>query len=166
MAKFGIVPPEVPVERRLSVCAPKFAQAVGAMLEDPRVKGGREEWPFETLRTEERQSYLYKFGRDYDDGRGIVTYARTALYGWHAYGLAVDVVEKDSTPWDAPPDFWLSICLAAEAHGLTSGYRWKGKKQDRPHVQWGACPATPTDADRALFAAEGMQAVWAKYGAA
>ena len=32
----------------------------------------------ETLRTDERQEFLYGFGRDYDDGRGIVTHSRAA----------------------------------------------------------------------------------------
>jgi len=163
MAKFGIVPPEVPVQRSLDVCAPAFAAAVRAMLKT--LEGGRAEWAFETLRTEPRQAFLHGFGRLYDDGRGKVTNAPTALTSWHGFGLAVDVVEKDATPWDAPVSFWNEIGDAAERGGLTWGGRWKRPRTDLPHVQWGQCPASPTEADRALFRAQGMRAVWAKYSA-
>lgn len=162
MAKFGVVPDEVPVQRSLDLCAPRFADAVRAML--TQLVGGREETAFETLRTEDRQAFLYGFGRDYDDGRGIVTNANTALFSWHGFGLACDVVEKDATPWDAPATFWEALGNAAEANGLVWGGRWH--KPDRPHVQWARCPVSPTQEDRDMFAAEGMQAVWERYGAA
>ena len=161
MPKFGRVPDEIPVERRLTVCAPAFCAAVEAMLAS--LSGGREEWAFETLRTDDRQAFLYGFGREYDDGRGRVTNASTALNSWHGFGLAVDIVEKDATPWDAPVSFWNDIGDAAEAHGLTWGGRWS--RPDLPHVQWGRCPTSPTEADRTLLRTKGMQAVWKKYGA-
>lgn len=161
MGKFGTVPPEVPVQRALDVCAPKFATAVRLMME--KMAGGLVEQVFETLRTPERQKFLYGFGRDYDDGRGKVTNAKTNLMSWHGFGLAVDVVEKDGTPWDAPPTFWNAIGEAAVAQGLTWGGSWV--KPDLPHVQWGRCPASPTESDRVLYATQGIEAVWAKYGA-
>ena len=161
MPRFGAVPREVPVERRLSLCAPAFCAAVEAMLES--LRGGLDEHAFETLRTDERQTFLFGFGRNYDDGRGRVTNANSALSSWHGFGLAADVVEKDATPWNAPVSFWNDIGDAAERHGLTWGGRWS--RPDLPHVQWGKCPASPTDTDRELFRARGMQAVWAKYGA-
>lgn len=160
--RFGIVPPEVPVVRDLALLAPGFRERVERMLRD--LEGGLPEWPFETLRTAERQAFLYGFGRTYDDGRGPVTKARTHLTTWHGYGLAIDVVEKDATPWDAPPTFWNAIGAAAERHGLVWGGRWK--RADLPHVQWGACPTSPTAADARLAAAEGILAVQRKYGAA
>lgn len=162
MDKFGTVPATVPVQRSLELLAPRFGARVRAMLTD--LAGGRPEWPFETLRTAERQRFLYGFGRDYDDGRGRVTNARSALYSWHGYGLAIDVVEKDGTPWDAPESFWFALGLAAERHGLVWGGRWK--RPDRPHVQWGGCPVSPRLADRKLAVAEGILAVQRKYGAA
>lgn len=161
MPKFGTVPAEVPVERSMDVLAPAFAEAVRKMM--IRLAGGLEERVFETLRTEERQAFLYGFGRSYDDGRGKVTNARTALKSWHGFGLAIDVVEKDATPWSAPVTFWTQIGDAATECGLTWGGRWT--KPDLPHVQWGRCPSTPTDEDRALYASEGVAAVWRKYGA-
>lgn len=162
MAKFGIVPIEVPVQRSLDICAPKFATAVRDMM--ITLEGGLPEWVFETVRTEARQSFLFGFGRQYDDGRGIVTKAATALNSWHAFGLAVDVVEKDNSPWDAPAKFWKDLGEAAEGTGrLIWGGRWTNP--DRPHVQWSACPVSPTNADRLLFRNQGITAVWAKYGA-
>ena len=149
------------MQRDLNACAPKFADAVREMLTS--LEGGRKEYPFETLRTEARQAFLYGFGREYDDGRGKVTGAETALLSWHGFGLAVDIVEKDNTPWDAPAGFWESIGISAEARGLVWGGRWK--KPDRPHVQWGRCPVTPTEVDRQLFRQIGIEAVWVKYGA-
>lgn len=162
MAKFGAVPPEVPVTRSLDPCAPRFAAAVRLMM--AKLAGGLSEQVFETLRTEQRQAFLYGFGRDYDDGRGKVTNARTALNSWHGFGLAVDIVEKDATPWDAPVTFWNLIGEAAVEQGLVWGGSWA--KPDLPHVQWGKCPASPTDDDRKLFTEHGMEAVWRKYGAA
>ena len=79
-------PREVPMCRALDVLAPKFRaalEAVLAQLPDAIVA--------ETLRTPERQAYLYGFGRDYDDDRGIVTQAPTHLTSWHGYGLAADI---------------------------------------------------------------------------
>lgn len=160
--KFGVVPPEVPVQRSLDLCAPKFAAAVRAALASIPDRGLGER-VFETLRTEERQQFLYGFGRTYDDDRGIVTNANTALYSWHGFGLACDVVEKDGTPWDAPETFWQALGGAAEANGLVWGGRWAHR--DRPHVQWARCPVSPTQADRELFESDGIQAVWEKYGA-
>lgn len=160
--KFGVVPPEVPVQRSLDLLAPRFASAVRGML--VALEGGLPEWPFETLRTAARQEFLFGFSRLYDDGRGPVTDAKSALFSWHGYGLGIDVVEKDATPWDAPVTFWLGIGTAAEAAGLAWGGRWK--KPDLPHVQWGKCPKSPTPADRALAEAEGILAVQRKYGAA
>lgn len=145
----------------MDLCAPKFAAAVRAMLAE--LAGGPSEMVFETLRTPERQAFLYGFGRDYDDGRGIVTNAQTSLYSFHGFGLAVDIVEKDGTPWDAPPGFWENIGRVAKKHGLSWGGDWK--KPDRPHVQWGQCPATPSSLDRSMYAEQGMPSVWARYEA-
>lgn len=158
---FGTVPKEVSAQRTSAGCAPGFVAAVMRTL--ARLDGGRTELPFEWLRTAERQAYLYGHGRDYSDGRGIVTRASSALLSWHGFGLAVDVVEKDATPWDAPMSFWQELGEAGEAEGLAWGGRWH--TPDWPHLQWGVCPASPTDGDRALFASAGIEAVWARYGA-
>jgi hypothetical protein len=126
---------------------------------------------WETLRTHERQHYLYGFGRDYDDGRGIVTHSRSADETWHGFGLAADVISA-SKRWDAPDDFWRALERAAEAEGLVCGGDWDGddltteRFSDRPHVQWGR-PMRRSPSPRAarLFAAGGYPAVWRDVGA-
>lgn len=163
MAKFGIVPPEVPVERSLAVCAPLFRDAVEQMLRELEATHDYQFLGFETLRTPERQRFLYGFGRDYDDGRGCVTNAQTSLYSWHGYGLAIDVVEKDATPWNVPVGFWTALGECAEKHGLDWGGRWR--KPDLPHVQWGKCRTSPSVRARKLYAAGGLEAVWRECGA-
>lgn len=164
MPRFGTVPPEVPVQRSLDICAPKFRAAVEAMMADlARDYPERKGFAFETLRTPERQAFLYGFGRDYDDGRGKVTNSATCFNSWHGFGLAVDVVEKDATPWDAPMSFWTAIGEAAERNGLTWGGRWRSP--DLPHVQWGKCRVSPSERSRALYDAGGLQAVWRAVGA-
>lgn len=160
MAKLPPPPAEIPVQRTSAGCAPMFVDAVTAMLAD--LNDGRE-LPFEWLRTPERQRFLYGFGREYDDGRGVVTAAQTSLFSWHGFGLAVDVVEKDATPWSAPPTFWNRLGEAAERNGLVWGGRWK--RADLPHVQFDTGSASPTADDRNLYEREGVQAVWEKYGA-
>ena len=137
-----------------------FVAAVNAMLAD--LNDGRE-LPFEWLRTAERQTYLYSFGRDYDDGRGKVTNASTQLLSWHGFGLACDVVEKDATPWNAPPTFWNRLGEAAERQGLIWGGRWHAA--DLPHVQWATGHDSPQQADRDLYRSAGIEAVWRRYGA-
>lgn len=167
MAPLPLPPAEVAAHYTPAGSAPKFVEAIEEMM--AALAGGRPEKPLEWLRTEARQTYLYGFGREYDDGRGKVTGAQSALYSHHGFGLGVDVVEKDATPWDAPDDFWRAIAEAAEATGrLKSGYRWK--KPDRPHVYWAGMPddlhGIEGQALRALAVADGIEAVWAKVGAA
>lgn len=163
MPKFGVVPPEVKVQGDPKLLAPKMQTAVAAILADMTAAGFKAK-AFETLRTPERQSFLYGFGRKYDDGRGTVTKVADVWRGWHAYGLAVDIVEHDATPWDAPQAFWQTLGKCAEKHGLRWGGRWKFL--DLPHSQWGKAPVSPTPEDATLAAASGLAAVWAKYGAA
>lgn len=155
-------PAEVPVISRVSALAPKMQEAVERIVKG-MADAGHKAKVFETLRTEERQAFLYGFGRSYDDGRGTVTKVQDAKRGWHFFGLAVDIVESDATPWNASQSFWQTLGKLAEANGLTWGGRWKFL--DLPHSQWGACPISPTDLDRSLYAESGIEAVWAKYKA-
>lgn len=158
--RLPLPPPEVPRVSRLDGLAPRFRTAIEAILLDIE-----KERVFETLRTDERQRFLYGFGRDYDDPtpRGPVTKAQTAMGGWHFYGLAVDIVENDATPWVAPVAFWQSLGLAAERHGCKWGGRWP--RVDLPHVQWGGCRVSPSRRARDLYTSGGREAVWAEVGA-
>jgi hypothetical protein len=158
MSVFGIIPPEPPRIHSLDDCAPQFVAALTAAIADvPHAM------VFESLRTNERQAWLAGFGHDYDDGRGVVTHAQTAEYGWHFFGLAADVIH-DELEWNAPSLWWDQLANAYENHGLTAGARWK--MADKPHGQWGPCRTTPSDEARSLYASGGNQAVWDAVGAA
>jgi hypothetical protein len=164
MAKLPPPPKEIPVNRSLDVLAPRFRARVH-MVVAGMVGLGLDAYVFETLRTNERQSYLYGFGRRYDDGRGVVTHSVDADESWHHYGLAVDII-SESKGWDAPPKFWRVLGETARGSGLHWGGDWKSF-QDLPHVQWGS-PMRQSPSPRAarLFAEGGFKAVWKEVGAA
>jgi len=165
------VPVEVRAVRDLSVLAPKFRAALErgiarlmAMGFDPVV--------VETLRTHDRQEYLYGFGRDYDDGRGRVTFSRDADETWHGYGLAADVIPRKDG-YTAPRWVWDAYGRAWQAEGLRWGADWDhdGSTKDEtfldfPHVQWGP-PMRRSPSPRAarLLATGGPPAVWREVGA-
>ena len=145
-------PAEVPVQSDLSVLAPFFREAVERVVADMTAWGYTPQ-VFETMRTEERQAFLYGFGRTYDDGRGVVTHSQSADDTWHGYGLAVDI-----------------IC--ARRHGLVWGGDWNSNWSindesfsDRPHIQWGATRRSPSAKAVELRAKGGLIAVWSAVAA-
>lgn len=109
----------------------------------------------ETIRSPERQAWLYGFGRDYDDGRKIVTWVHQS---WHTFGLAADIISR-SMGWNAPSKFWNALGAASKDEGLIWGGTWKSP--DRPHVQWGY-PMRQAPSPRAaqLVATGGLPALW------
>ena len=165
-------PAEVPVQRSLDGLAPKFRAAIERVLEQMR-DNGHDPFVFETLRTEARQSFIFGFGREYDDGRGIVTHSESAIDTWHGYGLAVDIICR-RTLWGASRQFWLSLGAACASEGLVWGADWNGNGRtdderfvDRPHVQWGnGMRRSPSSRAVALQQQGGNAAVWAAVGAA
>jgi hypothetical protein len=172
MPKFGVVPREVPVTRSLDVLAPKFRAALELVLADMRA-AGHTPLVVETLRTDERQRFLYGFGRTYDDGRGRVTFSQSASETWHGYGLAADVVCADRR-WGATDAFWADLGRFARARGLRWGADWDHDGEtadesftDRPHLQWGP-PMRRSPSPRALELRQrgGLVAVWKEVGAA
>jgi peptidoglycan L-alanyl-D-glutamate endopeptidase CwlK len=149
---------DVPACRSLGVLAPKFRDAVLALLADlPDSKVA------ETLRTPERQSFLYGFGRDYDDGRGIVTQAPTNLTSWHGFGLAADIVHREHE-WAAPLSWFQHMGDVAERHGLKWAGHWR--HPDNPHVYFGRCKDSPSYVAVGLYTTSGIEAVWRTVGAA
>lgn len=160
MSNFGTIPIEPPRQHDLSVCAPLFASAVTGVLAALSAQGF-DPIVYEAVRSDERQVWLYGFGRDYDDGRGIVTHAQTTTNGWHGYGLAADIISA-AHGWDSGA-FFDALRIAAESHGLTSGSSWR--MQDRPHVQWGKCRTTPSPEAAQLIANGGLSALWEAVGA-
>lgn len=168
---FGTVPAEVAAVRDVNVLAPKFRTALERVLTDLRGLG-LDPIVFETLRTDERQAFIYGFGRTYDDGRGIVTYSSEADESWHGFGLAADIISRKDR-WNAPLEFWESLGRACEKYGLRWGGDWDGdgdwrdeRFTDFPHVQWGP-PMRRSPSPRAgrLLALGGPPAVWREVGA-
>lgn len=155
-------PREVPVQSSLKDLAPKFREALERTVADMKALGHKPRI-FETLRTKERQDFLYGFGRQYDDGRGTVTNSFSHTRTYHGYGLAADIVENDATPWNAKPSFWNDLGRCAEKHGLAWGGRWKFV--DLPHVQWGNAPRSPNNGIRFVKDKSGNEAVWDLVGA-
>lgn len=164
MAKLPPPPPEIPVNRDITVLAPKFQAKVSLVLAG-MIGLGFNPFVFETLRTNQRQNFLYGFGRQYDDGRGVVTHSMDADESWHHYGLAVDIISK-TEGWDAPMKFWKKLGEVTRANGLHWGGDWVSFR-DLPHVQWGE-PMRQSPSPRAarLLAQGGFQAVWKEVGAA
>jgi hypothetical protein len=163
-------PGEVPVQSDTAVLAPRFRDAVARVVDDMRA-WGYTPLVFEALRTNERQAFLHGFGRDYDDGRGIVTHSQTADDTWHGYGLAVDIV-CSRRRWSAAPDFWHVLGTSARRHGLVWGGDWNGdwsitdeKFMDRPHIQWGAMRRSPSARAVELRKQGGLVAVWSTVSA-
>lgn len=164
-------PVEVPVHRALADLAPVFAAKVELVIAD-MAAWGFDAWVFETLRTNERQRFLHGFGRQYDDGRGVVTHSATSEDTWHGYGLAADIVSR-SQLWNADRWFWDTLGLSARRHGLLWGADWNNngrtddeRFQDRPHIQWGA-PMRRSPSSRAgeLLRTQGIEGVWREVGA-
>lgn len=150
--------PEPPPDRDMLKLAPVFAAKVFDLLHRMD-RLGHDAIVFEGFRSDERQAWLYGCGRQYDDGRGIVTNAADGRHSWHRYGLAVDVISR-SLAWNAHAGFWLDLRNCARDLGLTSGYDWT--HPDRPHVQWhcDGMYVTPSDHAWALLQSAGVAAVW------
>jgi peptidoglycan LD-endopeptidase CwlK len=156
-------PPEVPADQSLLELAPKFQAKVKELLDRMRARG----WDAvvaESVRTNARQQWLYGFGRQYDDGRGIVSNSQDGDETWHHFGLAVDII-SEKQEWDAPPRFWNDLGANAVALGLSWGGNWSSFP-DKPHVQAGP-PMRQSPSPRAarLLADGGMEAVWKEVGA-
>lgn len=148
----------------LDCLAPHFRVRLVIMLSDLRACGF-DPIVAESCRSDERQSWLFGMGRDYDDGRGIVTNAPTGLYSWHHYALAVDLTSKAHGD-AAPARFWDAIGGACATHGLSWGGAWP-RFPDRPHVQYGApMRQSPSSGAAELLATGGLAAVWQAVGAA
>ena len=153
------VPPEPPRIVSLDGLAPAFRRKLEIVLANLEHAGLSPEIN-ETLRTSERQRWLYGMGREYDDGRGIVTHAMDATASWHHYGLAADIMDGAHGWDDTPHAFWEQLAAAVHAEGLTSGAEWSHK--DLPHVQFhvDGMRVTPSPHAADLQARGGNALVW------
>jgi hypothetical protein len=120
-----------PICRDLGELTPCFRQRVEVLLSRLAARGlSVQVW--ETYRSPARVKLL--------TARGTGS-ARSV----HPYGVAVDIVERDKTPWHAnQPGLWEAIGEEAERLGLVWGGRFRSRS-DRPHVQ-----ALETRYDRAV----------------
>lgn len=96
--------------------------------------GGFDAAVFETYRSDERQRFLYSYGRTRPGPR--VTNVATAATGLHYWTLAVDVIDRRKH-WDASPKFWHWLGQHAESCGLIAGAFWRSFP-DQPHLQYAA----------------------------
>ncbi len=151
MTTFGVIPAEPPVIVSLDGLAPKFRAAVLSVVPNLATLVN------ETLRTNERQAWLYGFGREYDDGRGIVTNAPTGNTSWHTFGLALD--------FRNPPDAITAAALRAANVAL--GMDWP-TFVDPPHVQWGEPMRRSPSSEAAVLWGDGSDPLklWQVVGAA
>lgn len=121
----------------------------------------------ETLRLQDRQTWLWECGRIHNggDNRGIVTSVRDVFTGWHVFGLACDLV---STRYgdNAPDAFYLALEQIASRYNCRTGLRFKNiPGGDGKHVQWAPCRVSPSWRAKALYLAGGNVAVWKAVGA-
>lgn len=123
----------------LARLAPAMRKAVEQVLRACEV-AGLDAMVYETYRSQELQALYYARGRSIVPPEKPVTNVRDARFGWHNYGLAVDVISR-SRGWDVPESWWTRLGSLAKAHGLAWGGDWK--MHDLPHLQWGRCRDTP-----------------------
>lgn len=149
--------------RDLGELAPQFRRAVKAALSDCHLDG-IDAMVFEAHRSAELQALYYARGRTKIPPARTVTNARSNLYSWHGYGLAVDVISQ-AHYWSPPePQWWARMATIFKRHGCDWGGDWR--QVDLPHIQYGTLKASPSDLARKLLASGGVEAVWRAVGAA
>jgi peptidoglycan L-alanyl-D-glutamate endopeptidase CwlK len=142
--------------------APKFRQRLSLAIAEANDKGF-DVVSFETCRCDELARLYFAHG---------ASKSPNALYTWHHYGLACDVISKsrdwavypneDGTGGD--PDWYGPVSDIFKSHELDWGGDWRHFR-DWPHWQFGGLRATPKDAVT-ILATKGIQAVWDAVGAA
>lgn len=152
---------EAMVSRDLSILAPRFADAVRRSIEQCNA-AGLDAYVYEGYRSPQLQAIYYTRGRTVIPPTHTVTNARTNLYSWHGYGLAVDVISR-SRRWKQPTSWFREVAEIFKANGCKWGGDWT--RPDLPHFQWGKCKPSPSDQARAIMKSEGMPGVWRAVGA-
>ena len=149
-------------DRDLAKLAPRFRAAVEAAIAECNAFG-LDAYVYEGYRSEETQRAYYARGRTVIPPERPVTNAASALYGWHGYGLAVDVISR-SKLWSETPEWFAHVAAIFKRHGCKWGGDWK--MRDLPHHQWGRCKPSPSDRARELWLEGGNRRVWEEVGAA
>lgn len=151
------------VSRDLALLAPKFRKGVEAAIKACRA-AGLDARVYEAYRSLELQELYYKRGRTVIPPAKPVTNARSNLFSWHGYGLAVDVISE--AHWWSPPEglAWFGkVADIFKQHECKWGGEWKSP--DPPHFQWHKCKPSPSDIARLIFREEGKEGVWRAVGA-
>jgi hypothetical protein len=153
--------PEPKVSRDLSLLAPKFAEAVHAAINDANLDG-LDAYVYEAKRSHELAVLYYARGRTVIPPEHIVTNAPDETYGWHGFGLGVDVISR-SKQWKRPASWCAKVAEHFARHGCKWGGLWRMK--DLWHFQPANLKASPSDEARRLLREGGVQAVWERVGA-
>jgi hypothetical protein len=152
-------PAEPPRQSGFSLLAPAYAIRLWLGIRAVN-KAGLRVGLFESLRTNERQEWLWQQGRSRSGS--IVTNARTIWASWHGYGLAGDLAfltQANDWYWpDTSDSRWEKVREVLKQFDLTTGLAWHSK--DAPHVQPAKLPATPTAAHRKILEERGIVALW------
>jgi len=149
-------------DRDLGKLAPRFRDAVEKALAECNAVG-LDAIVYEALRSPELQAAYYARGRTEIPPDRPVTNAKSNIYSWHGYGLAVDVISRTKL-WSETPEWFAHVASIFKGHGCKWGGDWK--QRDLPHMQWGRCKPSPSDRARELFAEGGFERVWQEVGAA
>jgi D-alanyl-D-alanine carboxypeptidase len=149
---------QLKVDNDLGKLAPFFRAAVNAAMIDCG-DAKLQAKVYEAYRSEALQQLYYARGRTIKPPAKPVTNAKSAIYSWHGYGLAVDIVHE--TGWWSPPDgedWFKEVANIFKKHDCKWGGDWSSP--DPPHMQWGRCKPSPSDTARQLLATGGLEAVW------
>jgi peptidoglycan LD-endopeptidase CwlK len=147
----------------LQYLAPQFRLAVESALDECNDSTHRlNAMVYETFRSNALQGVYYARGRTVKPPAWTVTNARSNLFSWHGYGLAVDVINRQSG-WDAGNPWFREVADIFKRHDCKWGGDWSSP--DRPHFQWGKCKPSPSAVARELIATTGVVSVWKAVGA-
>lgn len=131
---------EPPINRDPDDLDPEFRRRLAMTLGQLALQGK----PFkfnEGFRTVARQSWLYAQGRSrggviVTSKNGVASLSNHQGNGQPGSGCAADCypIVNGKVTLNPPKDWWEAYAAAAEANGLTAGYRWKSPF-DPPHVE-------------------------------
>jgi peptidoglycan LD-endopeptidase CwlK len=147
------------LQRDITLLAPRMREAVEEALAECELRGF-DVVINETVRSDQLQRLYYTIGRE-TEGK-VVTYAKSAMYSWHFYGLAIDIRDR-AKGYNQPYDWWREVAAIFESHSLDWGGYWR--RPDLPHIQWGTLKPSPSDRARELYAEGGLERVWFEVGA-
>jgi peptidoglycan LD-endopeptidase CwlK len=151
------------VTNDLRYLAPKFAVAVERAIAECNAPGRDLQAKVqETYRSSALQALYYERGRTVKPPERTVTNAKSSLYSWHGYGLAVDVIHR-TRGWDVGEGWFREIAEIFKQHECKWGGDWTSA--DLPHFQWARCKASPSALARELMRTHGVESVWKAVGA-